>query len=148
MNLDTIGAVFELVLLPFDVPGKLPLSWAMTISAIEVMGQRPPTTNPCDSMGDDFVDGRIPIVGDEFVNRPLEPPRILYQRRDVAELNAGLGKIGDRPYQRLELVRLNASSESVWNRSIGQGVLALEPGFKHDRSVVCMPRLIVFFDSR
>ena len=104
MDLDTVGSIFELVFLPLDLPGKLSLFAGHHHAAIEVVRQRSPDDEPARFDGHDLVDGGIAIVSDELVDGSLETPRVLQQRRDIAELDAGLRKIGDRPDQRLELV--------------------------------------------
>ena len=102
VDFDAIGAVFKLVLLALDEPGELSLLAGHDHAAVEVMGQRPAGDESPRFDGDHFIDGRVAVMGHEFVDRPLEPPRVLNQGRNVPELNARLREIGDRAYQCFE----------------------------------------------
>ncbi len=115
MHLDAIGPVLEGVLLPLDLERQLPLFAGQDDTAIQMMGERTADHEPARFDGDNFLDGAVAIMRDELVDHLFEAPGVFEQRRDVAELNARLRKIGDGADQDFR--------ELMWFRGSSGGVM-------------------------
>ncbi len=96
VDLDGVDAVFELIVLADGRPGQLALLADRHEADAELAGHSTAEYEAARLDADDVIDGCVDEWLDEPVDRRAQAGGVGQQRGDVAELDAGLGIVGDR----------------------------------------------------
>ena len=103
MNLDAVGAVFQLIMEGMRVERELARLADRHESGVQLQRQRGGEDETTRLRGDDGLDAAITKRSGELVDRLAKRLRRGKQWRNIAKQNARFGKIGDIANERLEV---------------------------------------------